>query len=103
MWIISFGESSRRRRIINSRGYYGIFGKEGIVNFLVIWIWILEIRLNWQKQNQHSGLRHMYPRKTGESYRSSLQPFLRFQEDGASQMALGRRMIFSQDKVGLVL
>jgi len=64
MWIISFGESSRRWRIINSRGYYGIFGKEGIVKFLVIWIWILEIRSNWQKQNQHSGLKHRYPRKT---------------------------------------
>ena len=38
-----------------------------------------------------------------EYYRSSLQPFHRSQEDGASQMALGRRMILSQDKVGSVL
>ena len=46
--------------IISVRGYYGIFGNKGIIIFLIIWTLILGTCLNWQKQNQHSGLSHKY-------------------------------------------
>ena len=60
IWIISSGEFFRRWIIISLYGYYGIFGKEWIIKFLIIWTLILGTRLIWQKHNQHFGLRYIY-------------------------------------------
>ena len=60
IWIISFGEFSRRWIIISLHGLYGTFGKGGITKFSVIWTLIPGTRLNWQKQNLHFGLMHIY-------------------------------------------
>ena len=65
-WIIFSGEFSRRWKIISLHGYYDTFGKLEIIKFSVISIWILWIRLNWQKQNQRCGLRHKYWMNRGQ-------------------------------------
>ena len=41
-WIIYFGESLQKWKIINLHGFYGTYGKEETIKFSVIWILILE-------------------------------------------------------------
>ena len=60
IWIIFFGEFTRRSMIISLYGSYGIFGKDGITKSLAILTLIPHIRSNWQKHNLHFRLRHIY-------------------------------------------
>ena len=101
-WIIFSGEFSRRWMIISLHGYFGAFGKEEIIKFSVIQTLILGKHLNWQKQNHHSGLRHIYRTNTRQ-YHTPLQPYHQFQKDGVSLTVPGKRMIFSPDKVSSAL
>ena len=59
-WIISSGEFYHIQRIISFLGFYGTYRNVVIIKFSVIWILIPWIRLNWQKQSQHYGLRHKF-------------------------------------------
>ena len=59
IWITFSGEFFRKWMIISLHRYYGTFGKEEIIKYLVIWTWIPGKHLNWRKPNQHFKRRHM--------------------------------------------
>jgi len=62
IWIIYFGESSPKWRIIILHGFSGIYGRIETTKFLAIWIWTREILSNWQKQNRYFGRKRKIPR-----------------------------------------
>ena len=53
IWIIYFGESPPKWRIIILHGFSGIYGRVETTKFLAIWIWTREILSNWQKRNRY--------------------------------------------------
>ena len=92
IWIIYFGESFQKWKIIILHGFYGIYGKEVIIKYLAIWIWIQEIFSNWQKHNRYFGQKHktlLYRESIKLNYQYHRQYRL-YQVDGALRMNLGK-------------
>ena len=102
-WFIYFGGLFRNQKIINFHGSYGTYGNEETTKYLAIWILILEILSNWQKQNHYFALGHMFHlhRESIKLDCQQKQQYRLSQVDGVLRMDHGETRKPTLDKGGI--